>query len=163
MQAGRPAAQMSTAMRLDAIQASRRYRVLLADDDDGMRWLLSARLREAGHDVVEAADGLALLACLDEAAHGDTAGYDVVLTDVEMPGLGGLDVLAGLGCAHWQTPFVLTTSSATVEVRATARALGAVAVLEKPVAQRELETALRAAVRSRRFVGGRPALVLGHA
>jgi len=155
--------RMSTAMALDAIQAMRRYRVLVAEDDDGMRWLLSARLREAGHDVVEAADGHALLACLDEAAHGDSAGYDVVLADVEMPGLGGLDVLGGLGCVHWQTPFVVTTARATTAVRATARALGAVAVLEKPIAQVELESALRAAVRSRRLVGGRPALVLGHA
>lgn len=163
MQTGRATIRMSTAMALDAIQAMRRYRVLLAEDDDGMRWLLSARLREAGHEVVEVADGRALLACLEEAVRGDAPGYDVVLSDVEMPGLGGLEVLAGLGCAHWDTPFVVMTARATVGVRATARALGAVTVLEKPIARTELEAALRAAVRSRRLVGGRPALVLGHA
>jgi DNA-binding response OmpR family regulator len=154
---------MSTAMALNAVQAMRRYRVLLAEDDDAMRWLLSARLREAGHDVVEAADGYALRGCLDEAARGETLGWDVVLSDVDMPGPSGLDVLARLGCAHWNTPFVVMTGRATAEVRATARVLGAVAVLEKPVAQRELEAALRAAVRSRRLAAGRPALVLGHA
>jgi DNA-binding response OmpR family regulator len=154
---------MSTAMALDAIQATRRYRVLLAEDDDAMRWLLSARLREAGHDVVEAADGYALVGCLEAAARGETVGYDVVVTDVDLPGPSGLDVLAGLGCVHWDLPFVVVTARATVEVRAMARLLGAATVLETPVAQAELESALRAAVRSRRLAGGRPALVLGHA
>jgi two-component system nitrogen regulation response regulator GlnG len=154
---------MTTAMALDAIQAMRRYRVLLADDDDGMRWLVSARLREAGHEVVETADGHALVACLEEAARDDALGYDVVLADVELSGPGGLDVLAGLGCVHWETPFVVMATRATPEVRATARVLGAVTVLEKPIAQTELEAALRAAVRSRRLAGGRPVLVLGHA
>jgi DNA-binding NtrC family response regulator len=154
---------MSTAMALDAIQGMRRYRVLLAEDDDGTRWLLSARLREAGHDVVEAADGHALRRCIEEAARGDTVGYDVVVADIEMPGPGGFDVLAGLGCAHWETPFIVMTARKTAEVCATARVLGAVTVLEKPIAQTELEGALRAAARSRRLVGGRAALVLGHA
>ena len=62
-------------------------RVLVVDDDRGFRHAMSAFLREAGHSTVEAADGPAALQTLAENA------FDVMLLDIGLPGMSGLDVL----------------------------------------------------------------------
>jgi CheY-like chemotaxis protein/anti-sigma regulatory factor (Ser/Thr protein kinase) len=63
-------------------------RILLVDDDRGLRHVLSSLLREAGHDVDVAGDGPEALAALE--AHP----FDIVLLDVGLPSMSGLDVLA---------------------------------------------------------------------
>jgi len=72
-------------MTLPAIATSH---VLVVDDDGGLRDLMSVLLQEAGHTVVQAADGPA---ALRELACGT---FDVMLLDVGLPGVSGLDVLA---------------------------------------------------------------------
>ena len=68
--------------------------------------------------------------------------YDVIVSDVNMPGLSGLDVLAALRCADWTTPVILITAFGDQQIRAEAEALGAARRLDKPVDP----GALRAAV-----------------
>jgi len=63
-------------------------RVLVVDDDRGFRHAIGTLLQEAGHHVVQAADGQAAL----KALGGET--FDVVLLDVGLPDMSGLDVLA---------------------------------------------------------------------
>jgi CheY-like chemotaxis protein/anti-sigma regulatory factor (Ser/Thr protein kinase) len=63
-------------------------RILVVDDDRGFRHLMSALLQDKGHNVVQAADGPA---ALRELAGGV---FDVMLLDVGLPGMSGLDVLA---------------------------------------------------------------------
>ncbi|HZR84039.1 MAG TPA: response regulator [Candidatus Binatia bacterium] len=120
--------------------------ILLAEDDPVLRRLVGDTLRGEGHEVVEAADGVELLERLEAAMAAGQRGnapISLVVTDVRMPGLSGLDVLSILRCGHWTTPVILLTAFPEPDVRLAAEELAATAVLEKPV---DLE-ALRAAVR----------------
>lgn len=65
-----------------------RRRILLVDDDRGLRHALASLLTGAGHDVASAADGPEALRLLDSRP------FDVALLDVGLPGMSGLDVLA---------------------------------------------------------------------
>jgi CheY-like chemotaxis protein len=65
-----------------------RRRILLVDDDRGLRLALSTLLTEAGHEVAAAGDGPDALRLLGAGA------FDVVLLDIGLPGMSGLDVLA---------------------------------------------------------------------
>lgn len=111
-----------------------RRRVLVAEDDPSLRRLIVTVLEQAGYDVVAAADGVELLAQVEELVSAQHAPSDsfVIVTDVNMPKLTGLDVLAVLRCAFARTPVVLITAFGDAETRAEARELGAVTVLDKP-------------------------------
>lgn len=105
-------------------------RVLIADDDTEMRQLLAASLSHFGFDVDTAKDGNELL----ERLHGGEEGPapDVVITDVHMPGWGGLQVLPWVKSWRPHLPVVLITAFADAEVRKLAAELGASVVLDKP-------------------------------
>jgi CheY-like chemotaxis protein len=111
-----------------------RRRVIVAEDDPSLRRLIVTVLQEAGHDVIEAQDGVQLMEQIENLLTIQHAPSDsfVVVTDVNMPGLTGLDVLAIIRCALARTPVVLITAFGDAEVRAEARDLGAVTVLDKP-------------------------------
>jgi len=126
------------------LERGERRRVLLAEDDGPLRDLLAEVLRADGHEVVEARDGVELLAHIENALvrRWQRADAFVIVADIHMPGFGGLDVLAMLRVANCATPVILITGFGDDEVRDEARELGAVAVLDKPFAL----DALRAAV-----------------
>ena len=69
-------------------QSATSRRILLVDDDRGLRLALSTLLKDAGHDVETAGDGPEALALLRERA------FDIVLLDIGLPSMSGLDVLA---------------------------------------------------------------------
>jgi len=109
-------------------------RVLVADDARVVRMLLRTWLERLGHDVREAQDGSAALAALRDAAAAATP-FDVAFCDVNMPVLGGLQVLDAVrdDALLGRTPIILvTTLGAEADVdRGLAR--GAAAYLTKPV------------------------------
>ena len=107
-------------------------RILLADDDADMRELVSGNLRDAGYGVVECADGAALLQRLDAPQPSQWLGVDLVVADVFMPGLTGLEVLERLRDADPFTPYIVITAFGSAETRRIASRLGALAVLDKP-------------------------------
>lgn len=121
-----------------------RPRVLLADDDRELRGLLAAALRKDCYDVTEARDGRELLQCLatDRLRGNDSPAFDLVISDIRMPGRSGIEVLAGLRMTDWATPFILTTAFGTEETHEEARRLGAVAVFDKPFDVDDLRTIL---------------------
>jgi len=126
-----------------------RRRVLLAEDDVETRRLLAAMLRRRNYEVVEVGDGTELLQQLEAVLsdgppfEGGRRSFDGIISDIYMPGLDGLDVLAALGCTHWQTPFVVITARGDEAVFTEARSLGATAVLRKPCTIEQIEAALR--------------------
>lgn len=130
--------------RLRLVSRDVRTRVLLADDDPDLRRLLSLTLRRAGYDVIEAADGVELLDRL-EATIAKRDYFGVIVADVNMPGLTGLDVLAALRCTSWTTPVILITAFGDPATKAEADDLGAT-VLDKPLDLDALRLAVRAAV-----------------
>ena len=114
---------------LEAAQA----RVILAEDDDEFRGLLSACLRRDGLEVVEASHGLELLGLVDSwmLRSEGAALVELVISDVRLPGATGLQALTALRQSDWNTPVILISSFADPEVREEAERLGAV-VLDKP-------------------------------
>jgi len=109
-------------------------RVLVAEDDDELRWLISRTLRKSGFDVIEARDGSALLDRAGEMIlHDHTlSGIDLIVSDVRMPGWSGLDVLAGLQHSGVRVPMVLITAFGDDKTHRQAARLGAAAVVDKP-------------------------------
>ena len=109
-------------------------RVLLADDDPDLLDIIASALRAHGFEVLEAPNGARLLdivapSLLDKKAAPPA---EVVISDLRMPGLTGLSVLAGLRQLDWKMPFILMTAFGDAETHEQARQLGAVAVLDKP-------------------------------
>jgi CheY-like chemotaxis protein len=107
-------------------------RILLAEDDAEMRALVSGDLRRAGYGVVECADGAALLRKLEAGTRTEGLGVDVVVADVRMPELTGLEVLERLRSADPFMPYIVVTAFGSTETRRAAARLGAMAVLDKP-------------------------------
>ena len=116
--------------------------VLVADDDEDMRALVAETLRQDGHHVVEARDGVDLLDRLGEALSDPTRRAAVVVTDVLMPKLSGLGVLAALRRAHWEVPVILMTVLGDSSVLTVAKRFGAVTVFKKPMDIDDLRTAV---------------------
>jgi CheY-like chemotaxis protein len=113
-------------------------RILLAEDDAEMRALVSGDLRRAGYGVLECVDGAALLGKLQSASCPEGLGVDLVIADVRMPELTGLEALARLRATDPFTPYIVVTAFGSAETRRIARRLGAIAVLDKPFEIRDL-------------------------
>ena len=86
-----------------------RHRILLVDDDRGLRLALSTLLSDAGHDVETAGDGLEALARLQERA------FDLVLLDIGLPGMSGLDVLTRTRTLETPPLVIMMTADDTPE------------------------------------------------
>jgi CheY-like chemotaxis protein len=114
-------------------------RVVLAEDDDEMRTMLSALMRAEGYDVVEARHGIELLELVESMVlrSDGEAIVEMIVSDVRLPGMTGLRAIAQLRRSDWNTPVVLISAFADAETRAEAARLGAI-MLEKPFDLHEL-------------------------
>jgi CheY-like chemotaxis protein len=129
-------------MRQSATAAGRPTTVLVADDDDELRGVIVDALRNDGYDVVEACDGNEALEYLVRTADDMFSKPDVLLTDIEMPGLSGLDVLEALRPSRASLPVVVMTGLEDAAVPIAAERLGAVGVLRKPFDLDDLRTVI---------------------
>jgi CheY-like chemotaxis protein len=109
-------------------------RVVVAEDAADVRRMVAVALRRLGYSVVEAASGPELLDKLGDALLSGVAASrpHVIISDIRMPGLTGLEVLAGIRQAGWPTRVVLMTAYADPDTRAEARRLGVDALFAKP-------------------------------
>jgi CheY-like chemotaxis protein len=116
-------------------------RVLVVEDDDDVRTLISLILRETGYNVYEACDGLEAIDALKKRR------YDVLLTDYHMPKMDGLELL-DLTRAMWpELPVILATSDVLLTEQTPNSLLEpAYAILEKPFVRAELLTLIRSAI-----------------
>lgn len=127
-----------TAARALANEATLRApRVLLAEDDPAFRETLRESLQGEGYEVVEAADGRALLTALGQALAPGGRRFDLVVSDVRMPGGSGLDVLEQNFARDPDTPFLLITAFGDRLTHARASEFG-VEVIDKPFEMDEL-------------------------
>jgi len=129
-------------------------RILLVEDDALLGDAVQAGLKQAGHAVDWARDGVAAEAAL--AAED----YAAVVLDLGLPRKGGLDVLRGLRTKKRALPVLILTARDTVEDRITGLDAGADDYLVKPFDLGELKARLRALLRR---AGGQPAPVLAAA
>ncbi len=115
-------------------------RLLIVDDEPSIRRTLRGVLEDEGYDVEVAAEGAEALALLDKKR------FDLVLLDVWMPGIDGIDVLQRI-CARREAPRVLMMSGhGTIETAVRATKLGAYDFIEKPLNLDRLVIALRNAL-----------------
>jgi DNA-binding response OmpR family regulator len=116
-------------------------RVLLAEDDDDLRSLLAATMRNDGHDVIEVRDGRELHARLHDRSLGATT-YDVVVSDVLMPGATGVTVLTGLANTVKPPRIIVISAFGDWDLHQWAASIGAVAMFDKPFDPDDLRTVL---------------------
>jgi len=102
-------------------------RVLLAEDEPTIFVTLRDALEDAGHEVIGATDSASALAALE-----GTPPPEVVVTDVRMPGVGGMAVLERAVQLDPDRPVLLMTGYATVDDAVTAMRMGAVDYVQKP-------------------------------
>jgi CheY-like chemotaxis protein len=128
-------------------------RILLAEDDTSLREVVARVLRMAGYEVIETADGHALLNHLATCSPlGPLPQPELVVSDVRMPGPDGLRVMQQAHTWGQSLPFVLMTAFGGRDFHTAATECGASAVLQKPFALDELlvtvSSALHAPTRS---------------
>lgn len=123
--------------------------VLVVDDDDNNRFVLSGLLEVMGHRVEEAADGVQALALLAERP------VDVVLADLEMPGLSGLDLARHIRARRGEVAIVAITANVTAGVVERCLQVGMDGYLSKPVMPVDLQRTIDA------VCAGRPLARLG--
>ncbi|MHB8876459.1 MAG: sigma-54-dependent transcriptional regulator [Myxococcaceae bacterium] len=119
--------------------------VLLIDDDASLRRVVEFTLLEDGLSVRAAASGSDALKALDLSS------FDVVITDVRMPGMSGVDLLAELRRRDPGLPVVLITAFATVELAVEAMRKGAFDYLSKPFSREALKASVHRALRVRKL------------
>ncbi len=121
-----------------------RARILVVDDEPSIRKVLSAHLAREGHEVETAVDGADAIARLGDAP------WDLVITDLKMPGVGGLELLAHVRSNHPGLPVILVTAHGTVDAAVEALKLGAQDFITKPFDLAEVHGAVEKAVRTER-------------
>ncbi len=133
----------SAAPRAAAAPAAR---VLIVDDQRNMRTTTALVLRQAGYDVAEAESGEAALSRLLAEP------FDVVLTDLKMAPLDGLDVLRGALEISPTTQIIVMTGYGTVESAVAAMQQGAHDYLSKPFKEEELLVRVQRALEKRKLL-----------
>ena len=121
-------------------------RVIVIDDEVNAASALETLLREDGFEVASANDARTGLTLLEK--HDP----DVVLTDLRMPGMDGLELLARIKQLRPETMVVIMTAYGTVKTAVKAMKLGAEDYLSKPIDVEELEVVLQKTLEKKRLV-----------
>ncbi len=121
-------------------------RVLIAEDKESMRRSLTRLFSDKGYEVAEAASGEEALARFSEME------VDLVVTDIQMEGMTGLDLLAEIKKRSPQTPVLVMTAFGTVENAVEAMRHGAFDYLLKPFSLSEVEARVEKALEQRRLL-----------
>jgi len=114
---------------------AQRAKILVADDDPGIRLVLHHRLEAAGYEVEEAADSQSALEALLSNRH------KVALLDIMMPGIGGLEVLSAAREQSSRTMIIVITAASTMNNAVEAMKRGAHDYLTKPFENLDLVAA----------------------
>ena len=121
-------------------KAAARGRLIVIDDEKNAADALGALLREDGYEVSVAHDAETALKLLE------TQDPDLVLTDLRMPGMDGVELLGRIKAMHPATMVILMTAFGTVKTAVKAMKLGAEDYLNKPVDLEELELVVERAL-----------------
>jgi EAL domain-containing protein (putative c-di-GMP-specific phosphodiesterase class I)/CheY-like chemotaxis protein len=120
-------------------------RVLVLDDDGAVARGMGRILRVAGYEVTLAHHGETAI------AHLIATPFDVILSDIMMPGMSGTEFLRAVRAHDFDVPVILMTGNPTVETAAEAVALGATQYLTKPITPDELLASVERACKLHRL------------
>jgi len=112
--------------------------VLVVDDDETMREVLTVRLEDWGYEVITAADASEARSAIERSQPS------LVLADIVLPGMSGLDLLKHLKVDDAERPVILMTGHGTVDLAVEAMKQGAEDFLTKPIETDKLRAALQA-------------------
>ena len=113
-----------------------RLKILFADDEQPLQELMSLELPRLGHQVTVCPDGLTAVAALERNT------YDCMIVDLDMPGLGGIEVLERAKSLCPETETVVLTGKSSLETAVSALRHGAFDYLTKPCKLAELQALL---------------------
>jgi two-component system response regulator AtoC len=116
-------------------------RVLIADDEKNMRWVLGEALTAEGYEVAEAADGKSALASVEEQLP------DIMVLDHKMPSPDGMEVLRRIRSKAYDFPIIMLTAHGNVSTAVEAMKAGATEYLTKPFDLEELKLAIDKAIK----------------
>ena len=116
-------------------------RVLVADDEKNMRWVLSQALTAEGYEVIEASDGKSAMEAVGEQAP------DLMILDHKMPAPDGMEVLRRVRGKDLSFPVIMLTAHGNVATAVEAIKAGATEYLTKPFDLEELKLAVEKALR----------------
>ena len=116
-------------------------RVLIADDEKNMRWVLSQALTAEGYEVIEASDGKTALEAIGEQAP------DLMILDHKMPAPDGMEVLRRIRGKDLSFPVIMLTAHGNVATAVEAIKAGATEYLTKPFDLEELKLSVEKALR----------------
>ncbi|HEY0463653.1 MAG TPA: sigma-54 dependent transcriptional regulator [Polyangiaceae bacterium] len=133
--------------------AKRVGRILVADDEEGVRTFLAEALERSGHEVVQVPDGVAALRAAREEP------FDVVLTDLRMPNADGMTVVRTVRTEQPDVEVIVLTAFGEVATAVEAMKLGAFDYLQKPLSAPAAIRDLVAGALERRAKLAAPALV----
>ena len=119
-------------------------RILIVDDEAPIRALLGEHLQQVGHEVTLAATGYRALEILDSGE------FDLVLTDVRMPGMTGLELLAEVIRAHPSVGVLMLTACEDLTLAVNAMRIGALDYILKPFRLSEITASVQEALDRRR-------------
>ena len=117
-----------------------RQRILVVEDDESLRKVIAFQLREAGYEVDSAAAGQEAQQMLRRRT------YDLVLTDLKMPGLSGMELLGWVREHYPRSQVIVITAFGTVDDAVSAMKLGAFDFITKPVNREALRVAVAKAL-----------------
>ncbi|MEO6224165.1 MAG: sigma 54-interacting transcriptional regulator, partial [Vicinamibacterales bacterium] len=119
--------------------------ILICDDEAGVRSSLSGVLRDEGYTVDTVDSGEA---CLEQVTR---ASYDLLMLDIWLPGMDGLDTLARLRERHVEAQVIMISGHGSIENAVRATKLGAFDFIEKPLTLEKTVLAVRNALRQHRL------------
>ena len=117
-------------------------KVLVVDDEANLRKVLATMLRRTGYEVTVAADGEQGLAEFQKS------GADIVVTDLVMPKVGGMEILRAVNSSSPDVPVIIITAHGTVDSAVEAIKLGAFDYITKPFDQAEIQSVIAKAART---------------
>jgi len=120
-------------------------RVLVADDDDAVLRVHARILASKGYQVTTAPDGAAAVRALESGS------FDVILSDIDMPGMSGIQLLERVRTRDLDVPVILITGDPAIETAIKAMEQGALRYLVKPVEATALAKVVGDAVRLHRL------------
>jgi len=129
-------------------------RIMIIEDDEEMRSLLKDFFEEEGFETDSVSNGVDALRMFSEDH------FDLVITDIRMPGLTGLDILPRIRRLKPETPIIVMTAYGSEDVRRRAFERGATTYLEKPIQMSKLRTVIREMVSRKELekLGAMPSL-----
>ncbi len=133
------------------LELTRRSRILLVEDEDLIRDTIALALEEEGYEVITARDGRAALTLLQNAYSSSSSPLELIVLDIMLPEVNGLDVCRLLRYQGNMLPILILSAKSSETDRVLGLEVGADDYLTKPFSMRELVARTRALLRRQRF------------